>query len=265
MRWVAAVALSGLTLGCAARSGASAQAAPPPDLARLEAAVDSGRLDGAREAVERWLGSTGSSAPADPLARARLLRARLMQDADSARMEYLWVAIDGRSPRGAEAWFRLAQLDLALGDVERSLQDLEQLRTDYPSSPLVPASWLWTGRALETAGDLDAACEAWERAATEGRRAGATEELVERSRSAALGCAGEGLRLTLQLGAFRDRERAEELVSRAAEAGVRARIVRENGLHKVRAGRFGSAPPAREMARRLEAAGFQVAVVADAP
>lgn len=264
MRWLAGAALSVLTLGCGVRAGASAQSTPPPDLERLEAAVDSGRVEGARDGVERWLATTGASAPADHLARARLLRARLMQDADSARMEYLWVAIDGRSAHGGEAWFRLAQLDLALGDLERSLQDLEQLRSDYPRSPLVPASWLWTGRALERSGDFEAACDAWERAVEEGRRAEAPD-LVERAQGASRECGRGGLRLTLQLGAFSEREGAEAVVGRAAEAGVRARVVREDGLYKVRAGRFGSAEAARETARRLEAAGFQVAVVADTP
>jgi tetratricopeptide (TPR) repeat protein len=185
-----------------------------------------------------------------------------MRDADSARSEYLRIAIDGRSSHGAEAWLRLSQLDIAAGQPERASEDLARLRSDYPTSPLVPASWYWSGRALESAGDLDAACTAWGTASASARDS-EYGEVLALSNAAAEACGAGEMRLALQLDAFRERSAAEAVAARAEEAGFAARIVQDEGLYKVRVGRFGSVGPAREMARRLRAAGFSALITAD--
>lgn len=263
MSRTAAVALSVLTLGCAARGGLGAQPSPDSDdLARLEAAVDSGRVEGARAAVEGWL--VEHDRPPDLVARARFLRARLMSDADSARAEYLWVAMDARSSHGAAAWVRLAQLDLAHGEPARAVQDLERLRADYPGSPLVADSWYWSGRAFQALGDLDAACAAWDQAIVTGRNTGDLD-LVARAVEASRTCAAPGMRVTVQVGAFSRRDLANEVARRVEDAGHEPQIVEEDGLFKVRVGRFASSEAARSLADRLRAAGFSVAVVAVSP
>jgi tetratricopeptide (TPR) repeat protein len=256
-------ATSALLFGCAVGGGLGAQSIePPPDLTRIEAAVDSGRVRGAREAVERWLAVTGDAATPADLERAGLLRARLMTDADSARSEYLRIAIDGQSSYGAEAWLRLAQLDLALGDPERAADDLQRLRADYPTGEWVSESWYWSGRALEVSGNLTAACEAWGRASTAARETG-QDEVHARSMASSRSCEAGELRLTVQLGAFRVRSAAEAVAERAGEAGFPARIVEEEGLYKVRVGHFGRVEAAREMAKRVRAAGFSALITAE--
>jgi tetratricopeptide (TPR) repeat protein len=235
---------------------------PAPDLARIEAAVDSGRVRGAQEAVERWLAEIGDSATPADLERAGLLRARLMNDADSARSEYLRIAIDGQSSHGAEAWLRLAQLDLALGDPERAEVDLQRLRADYPTGQWALESWYWSGRALEVSGRLEDACDAWDRASTAARAAG-DGEVLELSGTSSRSCASGEMRLTVQLDAFRDRSAAQAVAARAGEAGFPTRIVEDDGLYKVRVGRFGRVEAAREMAKRIRAAGFSALITAE--
>ena len=143
----------------------------------------------------------------------------------------------------------------------RALEDLARLRADYPGSPEIAASWYWAARAHETSGDLDEACAAFDRAVMEGRAVG-DPDLVERAVAASRGCAPDGLRFTLQLGAFSRRPPAEDLAASARAGGFEARIVPEGGLEKVRVGRFSSPETARALERRLREKGFSVAVVA---
>ncbi|MDX1396121.1 MAG: hypothetical protein R3195_17200, partial [Gemmatimonadota bacterium] len=133
MSWREAVAVSAITLGCATGGELAAQAPRTAELDRIEEAIEAGRLDGVRAELDGWLDGAEDASPEDR-GRARYLRARLYLDADSARSEYLDVALDGRSSYGARAWLRLAQLDLSRGQTERAIESLERLRADYSRS-----------------------------------------------------------------------------------------------------------------------------------
>lgn len=259
MRWRAAVAVSAVMMGSTTAGELRAQSPSDADLDRVEAAIDAGRLAGLRDELDLWLRGGGLSPESQ--GRVRFLRARLLPDADSARGEYLGVAMDGRSSYGAHAWLRLAQLDLARGEVARAIEDLGRLRADYSRSALVPASWYWTGRAAESSGHLSGACDAFARARREAEAAD-DRATADRATEAERACASEGLRFTLQVGAFSDRNAAETLATAANSAGFRARIVREDDLEKVRVGIFGNPDAARVLERRLRAEGFTVAIVA---
>ncbi len=264
MKLRAVIAVPVLTLGCASAGGLEAQSpAPAGRLDELEAAIDEGRIAGMRDALEAWLADT-DGAPAAEATRARYLRARLMTHADSARDEFLAIALDGRSAYGARAWIRLAQLDVARGEPARAVEDLERLRADYPGSDEIPSSWFWSARALEAGGELETACDAFDRAVLEARSAGDTD-LLERAVTASRGCTPGGLRFTLQLGAFSRRSAAQTLAEEVRRAGFDARVVSDEGLEKVRVGRFSSAEAARALERRLRSAGYSVAVVAGEP
>lgn len=253
---VAAVALS---LGCMT-SGALGAQSDPAALDRLEAEIERGTLEGARASLETWIaGASGASA--EVMGRARYLRARLMADVDSARAEYLAVAVEGRSSYGARAWLRLAQLDLAVGEPMRAVADLERLRADYPSDPIARTSWYWTARALEQRGMLEEACDNFERAVGAAGEAGA-DELRDRAMLAADSCSAAGLRFSIQVGAFSRPATARELAEQLDEEGFPARVFEEGGLHRVRVGRFVSPETARGLERRLRDGGFTVAVVA---
>lgn len=229
-------------------------------LDRLEAALDSGRVEGLREAVEAWL-AAADDASAEDRGRADYLRARLLRDPDSARTAFAGVALDGRSTYGARAWLRLAQMDLSLGESLRALSDLERLRADYPSHAAAGLSWYWTARAWEQSGELVRACEAFARAITEGRGV-ADGPAVERAVDASRECEPGGLRFSLQVGAFSRESAAETEQATLAEFGYPARVYSEDGLHKVRVGRFANAEAARSLQRRLRSNGFSVVVVA---
>lgn len=243
--------------GLAAQTGSDAAL-----LNRIEAAIDSGHVESARSDLQQWFASREMAARRDDMVRARFLRARLSQDADFARGEYLWVAIDGRSEYGAEAWLRLAQLSLMEGDPNRAELNLDRLRADYPNSRVVPRSWLWSGLARESSGAFEAACQAWQTALREAGDGAAGQEVAEAARAAMAPCAADGLRLTVQLGAFGEASAAEAVRARAAEAGFDARTERDGPLYKVRVGTFGQADAARTMVRRLENAGFSAVILA---
>ena len=260
----ARLVLTACLLSLGAGTGTTAGAQTPPDaerLSRIESSIDSGRVESARNDLHLWFASREMAARRDDVVRARFLRARLSQNADSARSEYLWVAIDGRSKYGAEAWLRLAQLSLTQGNPGRAGQDLDRLRADYPGSELISTSWYWSGLARQAAGDLAGACKAWESALRMVSASGA-DHVAERTREAMTACTSGGLRLTVQIGAFSARSTAESVQARARAAGFEARIKRDGGLYKVQVGTFGTAEAARTMVRRLEAGGFTAVILA---
>ncbi len=255
---VATTAPSALTAQGGTAEGSAA-------LSRVETLAEAGRTDAARRELERWFEGPGDAASRREMARARLLRARLIRDADSAEVEYLWVAIDGGAPHGAAAWLRLAQLHLARGEPDRARQELERLRAEYPESEHLPESWLWTGLALEALGELEAACEAW-RAARRTARGGEVERgLAARAETALEACEGPALRYAVQLGAFRSRDGARDVVGRATAEGLEPRIERDGGLFKVRVGRFASLESARSMVERARGAGLSAVIVSADP
>lgn len=264
--WLGALAAA-VVIGCGGGRALGAQADPagPSPLDAVEAALDSGHVEEARRGLARWFDRERGPVAGRELSRARFLRARLSRDPDSAEIEYLWVAIEGGRAYAPAAWLRLAQLHLARGRSGRALQDLERLRSDHPGSPRVADAWLWTGLVLEADGRLTDACDAWNRALREAERIGAlASEAAETARSARAACLREGMRVTVQLGAFASREAARELSDRARDAGFQARVEAPyEGLHRVRVGRFGSVEAARELAARLRAAGFDAAILVD--
>lgn len=258
-----AIASAALLL-CAspARAAAQTQRAPGPPLDEIEAMADAGRVAEARGALAAWFAAEQETAERHDMVRARFLRARLTPDVDSAEVEYLWVAIDGGTPYGAAAWLRLAQLHLARGEPARAKQELARLRADYPQSELLSESWWWSGRAEETLGDLDAACEAWRRSARADAPVGmGGAEAVTRAAAVREACDRSALSYSVQVGAFRARTRADGVRRQASDRGFEARVERREGLHKVRVGRFSSIESAREMAARLRRAGFSAIIV----
>ena len=260
MSWREAIAVSAITLGCATGGQLAAQTPRTADLDRMEEAIETGRLDGVRVELDRWLGDAGDLSP-EERGRVRYLRARLILDADSARSEYLEVALDGRSSYGALAWLRLAQLDLARGQTGRAIESLERLRVDYSRSDAVAESWYWTARAHESGGELREACSAFDRALAEASATG-DATVGERAMTGREACASGGLTFTLQIGAFSSETAAESLASTAQALGYPTRVIREGDLRKVRVGRFASPETARTLEQRLHADGFAVTIVA---
>lgn len=263
----ASAPVPGLATPAAGQTSDPARAA----LDSVEAAADSGRAASARRALERWMGRRFAEAPQDLRVRARFLQARLAEDPEEARRAYALVALEGGRP-GARARLRLAQLHLAEGRHERALEELATVRADVPGTELAARAWLWTGRVREAEGEGAVACEAYRRASE--AAPGGEEGLGGAVARAVAACrrgdgtpeyaASDAGGWAVQLGAFSMRASAEEVRSRAAEAGFDARVTERDpgdGLIRVRVGGFDSESAAEEAARRIEEAGFRALVV----
>lgn len=250
-------------------SPAPAPAQTGPGLDPVEAAADSGELESARRLLSDWLESQPLGEADGEIARARFLRARLSRDLDSAEVDYLWVAVQGEEPYAAPARLRLAQLRAARGDLDRADHDLDRLRADFPDSPWVLSSWLWSGNVRLAAGDRAKACEAWTEALKQpGHRETAADHDLASAALSHCGSAGDGspaeAAFTVQLGAFRSRDAALDLRDRAAEIGVAVRVIEPSGaggLYRVRSGRFASREEAARRAIEMGSAGFEAIVV----
>jgi hypothetical protein len=257
---------------------AGAGLAPPlagqstPVLDSVERAADLGEADEARRMLAGWFASPGASDRRADVERARFLRARLTADLDSARVDYLWVAVRGDARYGAAARLRLAQLYVAEGRLDRAEADLARMRADFPGSPLTFTSWLWTGNVLAASGDRPGACAAWETAASL-RGTPAAESDRELVRTALESCRPGGApahteSFSVQLGAFGSRETAEEVRNRVVASGATARVLdppEPDGLYRVRSGRFDGREAAARHALRLADAGFESIVVPGEP
>jgi hypothetical protein len=269
--WRAAV---GTVLFVAAGAGLapSASGQSSPVLDAVERAADLGQPDEARRVLNEWFASPEASDRRADVERARFLRARLTADLDSARVDYLWVAVRGDERYGAAARLRLAQLYVAEGRLDRAEEDLARMRADFPGSSLTFTSWLWTGNVRSASGDRSGACAAWETAASlQGTPASESDRALVRSslencRPTGVAAAAESF--SVQLGAFSSRETAEEVRNRVVAAGAAARLLEPQdpgGLFRVRSGRFAGREEAARHALRLEEAGFESIVVPGEP
>ncbi|MEJ2482096.1 MAG: SPOR domain-containing protein [Gemmatimonadota bacterium] len=261
-------ALLGLAAALLPAGPATAQSGDPLEAAEL--AADAGDIDRARQYLSEWAASNATGAAREDQGKALVLRARLTEDADSAELAYMEAAVVGGEEYGALARLRLAQLRLMSGRPALAIDDLDLLRDDFPASPRVPESWLWTGFALESLGDPAAACQAWERAAGSD-----PADPVTVQANAGLALCGEGRfpeglagRFTVQLGAFGTLSAAEDVRLRASSAGFEAWIQEPDGttpLYRVRVGHFARKEDAARMAVGLRSQGLEAIVVADRP
>ena len=150
--------LAGLLLAVAiplATRPADAQTDP-----RLVAAVrdaQEGRGDSARVAVERLLAATP---PADTL-YPQILYTQAMVAGTAGDMRRLLqrVAVEyATSSWTDDALLRLVQMDYATRNYEGAARNLERLRIDFPSTPLMPQAAYWAGRTYFDANNPSAAC-----------------------------------------------------------------------------------------------------------
>ena len=252
----------------------SSAAQSSPVLDSVERAADLGEVVEARRLLDEWFVSAEASDREADVGRARYLRARLTRDLDSARVDYLWVAVRGDDRYGPAARLRLAQLYVAEGRLDRAAEHLERLRADFPGSAYTFSSWLWTGNVRAAAGDRSGACAAWETAASAQPGTGdASDRALVRSALESCGdnagaAASPPASFSVQLGAFSSRETANELRNRVVASGRSARVLEPSeagGLYRVRSGRFGGREEAARHAVSLAQAGFESIVVPEVP
>jgi septal ring-binding cell division protein DamX len=281
-RWGRELVLSALS-AFFAFSDLSAQTDP-----RLIAAVQDaqqGESDSARVQVRRLLASTQ---PTDSLYPEVLYTAAMVaDDADEMQRQLQRVAVEyPASPWADDALLRLVQLDFAGGKLQNAARNLEQLRSDYPTSPLHAEAAYWAARTYFGLDDRTRACrwladgiarvgqdvelqnrlgslyqrcefaraDSAVRDSAKSRPASAAGARYDPGRSGSAVAAGSGgPRFRVQIAAVASQAAADALARRAKGLGYATVTVREQGLYKVRAGEFSNRADAQSAATRIRA------------
>jgi cell division protein FtsN len=151
-------------LGCAllAPGAARAQDDPGELLEDGRRAFERERYGEARDRLWEYLDATSSltGAARMPQAEALYLIALMEPDAAVAGRHYQIIVDEfPASPVADDALHRLALLNLVEGDAHLAIQQLEQLRTEYPVSRHQAEIPLWIGQARLAAGEPQVAVE----------------------------------------------------------------------------------------------------------
>lgn len=167
-----------------------------------------------------------------------------------------------------DALLGLAQEDFAAGRAEASALNLERIRSDYPSSPLLPVASYWAARVYF---ELRRPAEACRWLAQGSALAGEDVELLNQMNFYAPRCAAgateptarfpvpppepamQGPAFAVQVAAAASEAAASGTVTSLQEAGYEPRLVRHGGFVKVRVGRFASRAEASAAASQIRA------------
>ncbi len=219
-----------------------------------ESLARDGRTNEARAALVSWWDQGYESAGRDDQQRALWLRARLTVSPDEAIRDYQrLVVLYPAGPYAERALLRLAQGAHAMGDGAQARAHVEALGRDHPGSPVHREAEAW----LRAAGDPPPA-------ANPSTPAPEPTDATPRSGGMPTSAAPTGP-FSVQLGAFGEASRAQDVFQDATEAGFDARLVQVEGspLLHVRVGAFVERDPAQALFERLARAGLQGAVVRD--
>ena len=116
-----------------------------------------GRSDTARALLNGVLAHSLLGEPA--YVEALFWRARVATTGDGAERDLRRVALEFSTSAWADdALLQLSQLALAAGNPASSLELANRLRSDYPTSGLLPQAALWGARAAFEVGELRTAC-----------------------------------------------------------------------------------------------------------
>lgn len=204
--------------------------------------MDEGRIREARVELTQWWALYGSESREGELQRALWLRGLLTVDPRIADVDFrrlIQEFPDGSYTGGAR--LRLAQSAHAQGDFEAAKEQFVSLERDYPGTGLRLAARAWLDRYAP--GTLRQ------------REAPPPPQDPDTITMPAA-------RVAVELGRFRDRRVAGELLDRAESAGLVARVVETgDGFHSVRMGRYDSAPSAAAARARARGLGFPARLV----
>ena len=249
-----------LVLGLLLPGGATAQKFTDPGLALAVRLVSEGQGDSARALVRARLAALPRT---DSLyAEALFAAGTVAEHLDSALSAYRRVSIEySQSPWADDALLRVAQLSFAARDLGTVRRSTDRILMDYPFSDVRAAAAYWAARVRLEEGQVTEACPYLQQAADS---AGADIELANRARYYLQRCraatpppadpAGAGtprLVYAVQAAAVGSAAAADEAMRRLADAGYKPRVVREDGLFKVRVGEFTTRPQAQALQAEL--------------
>jgi cell division septation protein DedD len=126
-------------------------------LVRVQRLASDGQTAAGRALVDSAIGAAKEGSPA--WVEAVFARATIAESADTARRDYLRIALDySASPRAGDALLRLAQMEIARGDRAAAKQYLERLELEHPLEATRAQGAYWLGRVLLDEGALSRAC-----------------------------------------------------------------------------------------------------------
>jgi len=236
-----------------------------PELLMAAQLASEGLGDSARAIVRRRMAITPTS---DILYPEILFTAsRVAGNADTAMLYLRRVSIEfSRSKWADQALLRLAQLAFATGDITGARRAAERIVEDYPTSEVLADAAFWAGRAYFEQQDVEGGCRHLARA-----EAAATQnvELASRIRYYRQRCAAfaqapdstardtsqpGSVVYSLQVAAVGNAMAADNVMRQLVGDGFEPHIVTEDGLFKVRVGRFATRAEAAELVDRVKAA-----------
>jgi cell division septation protein DedD len=135
----------------------TAVAQTDPRLVEVVRAAQEGRGDSARASVDRLLAATS---PSDTL-YPQILYTQAMVAGTAGDMRRLLQRVTveyGTSSWADDALLRLVQMDYATRNYDGAGRNLERLKLDYPSTPLLAQAAYWAGRTYFDANNPAAAC-----------------------------------------------------------------------------------------------------------
>jgi hypothetical protein len=244
-----------IAIVAASLSSAAPLHAQAGELAAIDSLISSSRFRDASAALDRWERANATTVTPAERATAMLLRARLIQDGDSARDMYMSLSLTYPStPEAAVALLRLGQIAFTADDRTRAESYFQRIISDHPRSAVQPDAVAWLARVRD-GGPAPAPVTAKPSVASPPAAKPAPTDA-----DAANGA------FALQVGAFRAANTARTVVRQLEKAGFDARAVTvpANQLVRVRVGRFATSRAAEDTMRRLRAAGFEAVIVSDA-
>jgi len=154
---VSASRIACLVAGALAWAAAGAAAQTDPRLTDAVRVAQEGRGDSARAAVQRLLAATP---PTDTLYPQILYtQAMVAGSAGEMRRQLQRVTVEYATSNWADdALLRLVQMDYATRNYEGAARNLERLRLDFPSSPLLPQAAYWAAHNYFDSNNPAAAC-----------------------------------------------------------------------------------------------------------
>ena len=227
-----------------------------------------GQRDSARAIIRRRMAATPTT---DSVFPEILYAAGVVAgNADTAMLYLRRVSIEfSRSAWADKSLLRLAQLTFAMGDYTAARRAAERLVDDYPISPVLADAAFWAGRAHFEQNDVAGGCRYLARAED-----AATQniELANRIRYYRQRCSVDAgatrdttpadtsqqgrVTYSVQIAAVGNPTAADNVMRQLAAQGYQTHIVTEDGLFKVRVGRFATRAEAEQLVAPLrDAAG----------
>ena len=259
---------------------AQSSRSPGDTLALIDSLIAQGNVEGARVSLGGWLAAHPAGPTTDGSTRAHALYLDGILASDWKAAEDAFLAVALTHPTTAHAPLALLRLGQGLvttaraGDAAASARAtayLQRLTADYPTSPVRPDAFLWLAYSLESSGRSGEACTAASSAANIAR----DDAVASMARQAQQRSCGDipidrsqvarGEAFAVQIGAFRAKESADQLASRARAAGFDTRVVTIQGgsIFRVRTGSFPAQTDAQNLAEMLRRAGFDTSIVND--